>query len=228
MNAESKLSMQTPIGTDSDALPDRRLLLRRILMVVIPAIVVVAATAWYLNTGRFVGTDNAYVKTDIASLSPQVSGTVMNVLVSENQAVTKGQMLLTLDDTNFRIGLANAEAQLQSALTGIQGDKARYAQKEASLAIMRGNVAFAEREFKRQSALAANNFVAAAKLDEARHTLESAQQKSLRVSTAIRMSCPRTFPATKRRWYLRLQPSTSWSGPRLPHPSMAKSSACRK
>jgi len=176
MNAESKLSVQMPVGMDAGDFTDRRLWLRRVLMIFVPAVVVLAAVVWYLNGGRYVETDNAYVKTDIAALSPQVSGTVANVLVGENQAVTKGQTILVLDDTNFRLGLANAEAQLQTALTNIQSDKARYAQKEAAIAIMRGNAAFAEREYNRQSQLAANNFVAAAKLDEARHGLESAQQ----------------------------------------------------
>ena len=173
MNAESKVSLQSSLD---DSAPGQRQFLRRILMVVVPAVAIVAAVGWYLTSGRYVETDNAYVKTDIASLSPQVSGSVMALFVGENQKVTKGQKLLTLDDTNFRIGLASSEAQLQNALTSIQSDKARYAQKEASLAIMQGNVAFADREFKRQSALAANNFVAAAKLDEARHALESARQ----------------------------------------------------
>jgi membrane fusion protein (multidrug efflux system) len=72
--------------------------------------------------------------------------------------------------------LAAAEAQLRSAVANIDSDKARYRQKQASLAIAQTNVKFADRDFKRQQTLASSNFVAAAKLDEARHALDSARQ----------------------------------------------------
>jgi len=175
MNAEAKLSLP-PSSASEYAQPARRQVLRRILMGVIPVVVVAAGLAWYFLGGRYVGTDNAYVKADIASVSPEVSGNIMTVLVGENQRVTKGQPVLTIDDTNYRLGLAGAEAQLRNTVASIESDKARYRQKEASLALMQGNVAFAEREYKRQAALASSNFASTAKLDEARHNLDTARQ----------------------------------------------------
>jgi membrane fusion protein (multidrug efflux system) len=120
-------------------------------MGVVPAVVILAAIGGYFATGRYVGTDNAYVKADIASVSPEVSGNIQSVLVTENQHVAKGQPVLTIDDTNYRIAMAGAEAQLRNVVSSIESDKARYRQKQAALALMQGNVAFAEREFKRQS-----------------------------------------------------------------------------
>jgi len=174
MNAEPKITMQST--AQPDAPPQDKQALRRLLMGVIPAILIVGGVTWYMLGGRHVGTDNAYIKADIAAVSPEVAGNIKQVLVTENQAVTKGQPLLVIDDTNYQIMLAGAEAQIRSAVSAIDGDKARYRQKIASLSIMQSNVAFAEREYKRQSTLASSNFVAAAKLDEAKHTLESARQ----------------------------------------------------
>ncbi|MBY0508987.1 MAG: HlyD family secretion protein [Rhodospirillaceae bacterium] len=174
MNAEPKISLQTDITPD--ALPQDKKALRRVLMMVVPAVIVAAGAAWYAFGGRYVGTDNAYIKAEIAAISPEVAGNIKQVLVTENQAVTKGQPLVVMDDTNFRIMLAASEAQLRTAIANIDGNKARYRQKAASMALMQSNAAFAEREFKRQSTLAASNFVAAAKLDEAKHSLESARQ----------------------------------------------------
>jgi len=175
MNAESKMSLESP-ATDFEDGSQRRRFLRRILMGVVPAVVILAAIGGYFATGRYVGTDNAYVKADIASVSPEVSGNIQSVLVTENQHVAKGQPVLTIDDTNYRIAMAGAEAQLRNVVSSIESDKARYRQKQAALALMQGNVAFAEREFKRQSSLAASNFVSTAKLDEAKHALDSARQ----------------------------------------------------
>ncbi len=172
MNAESKVSLPT----ETETVPQSRRALRRILMGVIPAVVLTVGAAVYLLGGRYVGTDNAYVKADIASVSPEVSGNIHQVLVAENQLVKKGEPILVIDDTNYRIALVGAEAQLRNVVAGIESDKARYRQKEASLAIMQSNVAFAEREFKRQSTLASSNFASTAKLDEAQHAMQSARQ----------------------------------------------------
>jgi len=172
MNAESKVSLPT----ETESPPQSRRALRRILMGVIPAVVLTVGAAVYLLGGRYVGTDNAYVKADIASVSPEVSGNIHQVLVAENQLVKKGDSILVIDDTNYRIALVGAEAQLRNVVAGIESDKARYRQKEASLAIMQSNVAFAEREFKRQSTLASSNFASTAKLDEAQHAMQSARQ----------------------------------------------------
>ena len=174
MNAEpQQLSLQsTVMHGDGRSF----LTVRRVLMFVIPLIVVLVAGALYLSGGRFVSTDNAYIKADIASLSPEVSGNILNVLVSENQKVTKGQPLVAIDSSNYQIALAGAEANMRAALASIEQAKARYRQKQESTALMQSNVAFAEREYKRQATLAASNYVAAAKLDDAKHNLETAQR----------------------------------------------------
>ncbi len=156
--------------------PQKNRGLRRVLMLGVPLAVVLAGGALYLAGGRFVSTDNAYVKADIASLSPEVAGNVLEVMVTDNQKVTKGQPLLVIDATNYKVMLAGAEAQMRSAVANIESAKARYRQKEESIALMRTNVRFAEREYQRQAQLASSNFVAAAKLDQAQHALESAKR----------------------------------------------------
>ena len=122
MNAESKVSLPT----ETETVPQSRRALRRILMGVIPAVVLTVGAAVYLLGGRYVGTDNAYVKADIASVSPEVSGNIHQVLVAENQLVKKGEPILVIDDTNYRIALVGAEAQLRNVVAGIESDKARY------------------------------------------------------------------------------------------------------
>jgi len=174
MKDEPNVSLQSSAALESKPTSKRNL--RRLLMGVVPLVAVLAGVSLYLTTGRYVGTDNAYVKADIASVSPEVSGNIQAALVAENAHVTKGQPILAIDDTNYKIALAGAEAQLRNVVASIESDKARFRQKEASLAIMQSNVAFAEREFKRQSSLAASNFASTQKLDEARHALDSARQ----------------------------------------------------
>lgn len=169
MNANAQPLASTPA-------PAKNRALRRILMIGVPMAVILVGGALYLAGGRFVSTDNAYVKADIASLSPEVAGNIVEVMVADNQKVAKGQPLLLIDATNYKVAIAGTEAQMRAAVASIEGAKARYRQKEESIALMQTNVRFAEREFGRQSKLASANYVAAVKLDEAQHALESARR----------------------------------------------------
>ncbi len=81
------------------------------------AVVLLGAGAWYgygyWTDGRFmISTDDAYVQADMAFVSPKISGYVDQVKVSENQVVKAGDPLLTVDDGDYKIALAQAEAQI--------------------------------------------------------------------------------------------------------------------
>jgi membrane fusion protein (multidrug efflux system) len=62
-----------------------------------------------------VTTDNAYVGADVAQVTPLVGGPVREVLVQDTHPVRRGQILVRLDDTDARIALARAEAELSAA-----------------------------------------------------------------------------------------------------------------
>ena len=58
-----------------------------------PLVVIVGAVYFYLTTGRYVSTDNAYVKSDVGIVSAQISGPIVEVAVRENQPVAQGDVL---------------------------------------------------------------------------------------------------------------------------------------
>ncbi|MEC5397323.1 HlyD family secretion protein [Uliginosibacterium sp. H1] len=153
---------------------------RLLLLVVVPLVAAAAGTALYLHGGRFVETDNAYVKADKVPISAEVSGTVREVLVEENQAVKTGQVLFRLDPAPFQVAVARAEAGLAEVRTDLAAVRASYRAKQAELAVARSKRDFAMREEKRQADLVARNFVSAAKFDEAR---QGADLAALEIST---------------------------------------------
>lgn len=61
-------------------------------------------------------TDNAYLAADITQIAPQVAGQVKQVLVSDNQLVKKGQLLVLLDDEKYLAAVKQAEANLAAAV----------------------------------------------------------------------------------------------------------------
>ena len=97
--------------------PARKKRSARSFMLPIIALALLGGGAWYgyeyWTNGRFmISTDDAYVQADMAFVSPKISGYVDQVKVSENQVVKAGDPLLTVDDGDYRIALAQAEAQI--------------------------------------------------------------------------------------------------------------------
>src|SRR4029450_11251199 len=66
-------------------------------------------------------TDNAYVGADIAQVTSQLAAPVSAVRVADTQQVHRGDVLVRLDDTDVRIAVANAEANLATAIRRVQG-----------------------------------------------------------------------------------------------------------
>ena len=66
-------------------------------------------------------TDNAYVGADVAQVTSQLAAPVSAVLVEDTQQVRRGDVLVRLDDTDAKIAVANAEANLATAIRKVQG-----------------------------------------------------------------------------------------------------------
>ena len=96
----------------------RRWLKRFTLMVCLPLVAVGAAVYLYVSGGRYVTTENAYVKANIVAVSADVSGRVVDVQVRDNELVKPGQLvdLAGLVELPQLLALAGAElASLDAA-----------------------------------------------------------------------------------------------------------------
>lgn len=150
---------------------------RLVLLVVVPLAAALAVLGVYLSGGRYVETDNAYVKADKVPVSAQVSGAIKEVLVAENEPVAEGQVLFRLDPAPFQVAVAKAEAKLAQARADLSALKASYREKQAQIALARTRHAFALRNRERQADLAARNFISASRLDEARQGAQIAAEQ---------------------------------------------------
>ena len=63
------------------------------------AAVAVGAAFWWAQKQKYEVTDNAFVQADKVAVAPQIDGYVAQVLVGDNQAVTRGQVLARIDYT---------------------------------------------------------------------------------------------------------------------------------
>lgn len=151
---------------------------RRLILMSLVLLAGVAVALWVLfSGGRYVETDNAYVKAVRIQISPEVSGRVAAVMVEENQLVEKGAELFRIDDEPLRIALEKADAELALIRDQIDAMRAALRQNAEEQKQEAANVEYAEREFRRQSSLVASRVAAEARLDEARTRLDVANQR---------------------------------------------------
>jgi membrane fusion protein (multidrug efflux system) len=164
------------MSTHHDSPKPRKQRLRLALLILGPVLVLIGAAYFYLSGGRYVSVDNAYVKAGMLNVSTDVSGTVAEVAVRDNEIVRPGQLLYRLDETPFRIALAGAQARLASARNDIESMRATYRQKQADISQAEADVAFYSKEHARQAALV-GKYVSQAQYDVANHNLIAAKQK---------------------------------------------------
>jgi membrane fusion protein, multidrug efflux system len=94
-------------------------------------LIIAGAIAWYgwnwWQEGRFVETtDDAYVGGNITTLSPHVAGFVAQILVRDNEFVKAGQLLIRLDDRDYKANLAHAEAVVEHETASLANLRAKY------------------------------------------------------------------------------------------------------
>ena len=151
--------------------------LRRALLLVLGPIVLAGAGGYfYITSGRYVTTENAYVKMDKIAISADVSGHVAHVGVGENGMVEAGQVLFRLDPERYRIALARREAELQTARQEVDALRAAYRQKTAEFKVASFDVDYYQGEFERTADLRRKGHASQASFDKARRDWQMAQQ----------------------------------------------------
>ncbi len=164
-----------------------RPLLRLLLMVGLPLAVCYQGLAWWIEAGRFVVTENAYVKNDMAAISTDVDGRVIEVHVRENQTVDPGQVLFVLDPRPFEIAKQQLFAQLDTVRHEIESMRAEFSAGVAGVRELRERVQYLEGEVERNEQLARRGVVTATKLSEQRFELQSARQAMATAAQKNRM-----------------------------------------
>ena len=166
---------------------------RKRLLAGFAAVVVTGAAGWgayYALVGsHYAETDNAYVGADVAQVTPLVGGPVSSVAVQDTQFVHRGDVLVRLDDTDAKIALAQAEADLDQTERRVRGyfstndslkdqisarsaDETRAA---ANLVSAQSDLDRARIDLDRRKALAINGAVSGDELTRAQNAFRNAE-----------------------------------------------------
>ena len=182
----SESNLSAPSSTRNE---DRR----KTLLIGLASIFAIAALGsavyWGLYGSHFVATDNAYAAVEVVMVTPSVGGTIGEVLVTDTQAVKKGDVLVKIDPTDAKLALVQAEADLGRALRRVKGFvandgslKAQIAAREADEQRAAAQLSAAEADFerakidlKRREALSASGSVSGDELTRVQNAFSATE-----------------------------------------------------
>jgi len=154
-----------------------RTLKRTVFLIVIPLLAICVGLYLYAAGGRYVSTDNAYVKANVIIISPEVSGRVTSVLVADNQSVEADDILLQLDSSPLEIILSRARAQMAVIRTELESLRADYGETVVQAQQAEDKVTYLDKRYKRQQKLLKQGLSSEEKHDEAKHDLQVARRE---------------------------------------------------
>ena len=124
---------------------DRRSMLRKVadfvgrhpLGVALGAVVLVAAIVagilWYLSARHWESTDDAFIDARSFAVAPKVSGYIADVLVTDNQHVSAGDVIARINPRDYQVALEQVEAQGEAAAASVTSAKAQVASQQAQV-----------------------------------------------------------------------------------------------
>lgn len=147
----------------------------------------------YWTNGRFmVETDDAYVQADMSLVSSKLQGYVADIPVQANQRVSRGEVLVRIEDGDYRIALEQAQAKLptlERTLARIDAQvaaaEASVSQAQAQLAASEAALSAAETSQTRIKGLRERGVSSQADLDSANEALQTAQANRQAALAAI-------------------------------------------
>jgi membrane fusion protein, multidrug efflux system len=164
--------------------PRRRLMagLRRyrrfLLLVVLPLVALVGGVVFYLNGGRYVSTDDAYVGAQKVLITPDISGKIERVVVKEGQQVKEGDVLFEIDPVPFRLTVDQAKGALAQARTNYDNLVANIKIYGQMLDLAQRGVDLKQRDVDRKQSLVKSNFGSQLDLDNAATSLVTASAQA--------------------------------------------------
>ncbi|PRA45885.1 hemolysin secretion protein D [Ochrobactrum sp. MYb68] len=134
--------------------------------------------AWfYMSGGSIISEDDAYIGARNVAVNSSVPGKIVRVNVKDNQSVSQGDELFSIDPQPYLIAVNQARAQLQSARDQLNALLITYKQNTAAASQAQADVAYAESELSRAQALLHSSVGTQQAVDEATRNLKVARDQ---------------------------------------------------
>lgn len=174
------MSESNPITSQPNENGKRKILLISVGIIVL-ILSIILLVYWYLVARNYQSTDDAYVAGNVVQITPQVSGTVVEINADDTDYVTQSKVLVRLDPTDADVALKQAEAELAQAVRQARTLYANNAiasssldERKFDLARMQADVVKARQDYQRREAVMATGAVSKEEVQHAQTALSNA------------------------------------------------------
>ena len=122
---------------------------RFILLVLLPSLIVLFTLGYFYSLGRFITTENAYIKAPIISIQSEISGRIDQVYIKNNQKISKGEKLFKIDVAKLNLDLAEQKEILSNTFQEIENIKAKYKEAQQKINLANEKIIYFSSEINR-------------------------------------------------------------------------------
>ena len=140
--------------------------IKPLALVGVPVLVLAGALLFWLQGGRHVSTENAFVKADITQIASEVPGRIIDVRILDHAAVAAGEVLLRFDPATYQLALAKAEAEIDSSRALVEQLKASLHEIRAEAREAENKLSYLQAQARRQRELSGRGVASAAKVEQ--------------------------------------------------------------
>lgn len=142
--------------------------IKRKIAFIFVAILLVCAGFYVVNEMQYESTDDAYVENISVNVAPKVSGQIDNIYISDNQYVTAGELVATIDSADYKVRVDQANANYEKI-------KLDQTNAKANLVASESNIDLAKKDLERYRNLYKQGAVSKQTLDSAEVKYNSAK-----------------------------------------------------
>ena len=126
---------------------------RFILLILFPSLIILFTLGYFYSLGRFITTENAYIKAPIISVQSQIPGRVEKVFIRDNQRVMKGDKLFKIDTEKLELDIVEQKQNLRTIKKEIENRKSKYNESKEEIKLAEEEIKFYFSEMQRIKAL---------------------------------------------------------------------------
>jgi len=150
------------------------------LKVYIPLVIVVLAVViggifWYIDYRSYIKTDDAYVTSDVVTVSPKIMGRISKVYVQEGDSVKQGQLLAELDSSDLLAQKQQVLAAKLQTQAGKAQAEAKYEYDVKNIDVLKINVERANEDFDRAKTQYSGGVITQEQFDHMKKAQETAK-----------------------------------------------------
>ena len=152
--------------------------IKRTIGLILLAGIIAGVCYFVIDAMKYQSTDDAYVETTTVSVAPKVSGHITEVYIKDNQPIKEGDLIATIDATDYEIALDKADAAYERMLLNQQNAK-------ANLTASKSNIKKEKKDLDRYTKLYEEGAVSKQTLDAAQAKYDAAQANLTNAEQAI-------------------------------------------